>query len=256
QDEVIFATRSGEVYALAADGTVVQELSTGNDQPVGSPVVHDWYGTGQNVILIAAGNKVYGWNENGELLPQFPFTLNETITAPLTIADVDGDGMPNAIVATANRQIHILNGRGVNINGWPITTHASIQSAPKVDTYRNTFSIIAFAGNAVYGWNANGQRLNNFPVFINASFNGAPLIYDDHILGGAADGHLYAIGPSPLFSAALDSYRSGSTSNVESISVSNRPLVGSPGIGQEESNSGQAKIVTTSSNGAIFLLNM
>ena len=114
---------------------------------MGSPVVYDWYGTGQNVILVAAGNKIYGWNDNGEVLPKFPFELPEQITTPLTIADINGNRLPNAIVGTVDRKLHVLNGRGNDLPGWPVTTNRSINTPPLVDYYQSTLAVIAFSSN-------------------------------------------------------------------------------------------------------------
>jgi len=124
QDEIIFATKSGNLYALAADGTVVLQANTGTDTPIGSPVISDWYATNENVILLAAGDKIYGWNDNGQPLPKFPFQLDEKITAPLLVDDIDRNGLPKAVAATADRKLNVLNGRGENMGGWPVTTNA------------------------------------------------------------------------------------------------------------------------------------
>jgi len=261
QDEVIFATGSGNVYALAADGTVVMQGNTSSDTPIGSPVIYDWYGTNQKVILQAAGNKIYGWDDNGQLLPKFPFELGEQITTPLVVEDVDRNGLPDAIVATANRQLHVLNGRGQNLNGWPVTTNAEINTKPVIDNSQGVYTILAFAENALHSWFADGSQKNGFPKFINASFTGSPVSYDDHILGNAADGYLYAIGPDKMFADSLNVFESSNeSSDIEAIYASNSSLVGSPSVDNlqvqnEDKTYNEPMILTMSSNGSIFLIN-
>jgi hypothetical protein len=261
RDEVIFATKSGDLYALAADGTVVMRASTGSDTPIGSPVVYDWYGTNQNVILLAAGNKVYGWNDNGELLPKFPFELNEKITSPLVVEDIDRDGLPNAMAATANRKLHLMNGRGENINGWPITTNAEIRTSPTVTNYQGATTIFAFAENALHGWRANGNERDGFPKFINASLNGSPLLYEGNILGNAADGYLYSMGPNQLFDDSLNVFETSTeSSDIEAVYASNSALVGTPSVHDltvkdENQTHRESMILTMSSNGSVFLIN-
>lgn len=260
REEVIFATESGNVYALAADGTVVIEANTGTDTPVGSPIVYDWYGTNQNVILLPAGNKIYGWDDNGQPLPQFPFELDEQITSPLVVNDVDEDGLPNVLIATANRQLHVLDGRGDNINNWPVTTNSEVNSKPAVENYRGSKSVIAFSENAVHAWLANGSERGEFPKFINAALSGSPVVYEGNILGNAADGYLYSIGPQQLFADSLNVYESSDESSpIEAIYASNSSLEGSPSVQKLTVREGnqtfsEPMILTMSSNGSIFLI--
>lgn len=261
RNEIIFATKSGDLYALAADGTVVMRTNTGSDTPIGSPVVYDWYATNQNVILLAAGNKIYGWNDNGEPLPKFPFELDEKITSPLIVDDVNLDGLPNAMVATANRKLHLLNGRGENINGWPITTNAEVTTSPTVTNYQGTKTIFAFAENALHGWRANGNEREGFPKFINASLNGSPVIYEGNILGNAADGYLYSIGPNQQFADSLNVFETSTeSSDIEAVYASNSALVGTPSVHDltvqdKDQIHQEPMILTMSSNGSVFLIN-
>jgi len=207
---------------------------------------------------LAAGSKIYGWDDNGDLLPKFPFELNEQITTPLTIADLNENRLPDAIVATADRKLHALNGRGNNLRGWPVTTNARIRSAPVVDYFENTRAVIAFSSNAVHAWNATGDALENFPTFVNAALNGSPFVFEDTILGNAVDGNLYAIGGESQFSDSLD-VSGNSSQNVQAVYVSNSSLTGTPSAAElTVKNDGdrfsEKMILTTSSNGSLFLL--
>lgn len=262
RDEIVFATESGKVFALAADGTVAFEAETGDDIPVGSPVVYDWYGSGQNVILVAAGNKVYGWNENGNLLPQFPFSLNEQITTPLVVEDVTRNGLPEALVATADRRLHLLDNRGQDRNGWPVTTNTVIESKPAVEQYYGSRSILAFSANAVHAWEVNGTIKEEFPKFINASLTGSPVVQNGNILAGAADGYLYSVGPNRLFADTLDAYNvsEDNPSDIESIYISSSSISGLPSVQQNLRIEGETgaftgtMLLTMDSNGSVYLL--
>lgn len=260
RDEVIFATNSGSIYALATDGTVVLQVDTDNDKPIGSPVVYDWYSTGQKVILQAAGNKVYGWDDSGSPLPRFPFELDELITSPLTVSDVDRNGLPEAIVATADRNLHALDGRGNNLKGWPLTTNAQVTSTPLVDYFQGNLSVIAFSANAVHAWTPGGSPKADFPKFVNATLNGSPVIHNNTILGGAADGNLYSVGNNITFSDSLNVYSNTSdSSDIGAVYVSNSALLGTPSIHNlsirsDEHNHNGPAILTMSSNGSVFLL--
>ncbi|NGP78081.1 hypothetical protein G3570_15640 [Balneolaceae bacterium YR4-1] len=263
RDEVVFATENGSIYALAADGTVVLKLDTGSDTPVGSPVVYDWYATNQRVILIAAGNKIYGWDETGSSLPQFPFELNEQITSPLAVQDIDRNGLPEALVATANRQLHAFDGRGQNLTGWPLTTNSVIRTKPTIDYYEGAYSVMAFSENAIHAWFPDGVPRDGFPKFVNASLSGSPYLYQGRILAGAADGYLYAVGRNRLFADSLNIYSGTSQeSGIEAVYVSNSALTGTPTVQnvrvradeESETHSGDM-IISMSANGSAFLLN-
>lgn len=264
RDEVIFATKSGQIHALASDGTDVLSMNTQTDTPIGSPVVYDWYGNGTQVILQAAGRKIYAWNTTGELLPKFPMRVDEQITAPLVVADVSRDGIPELLVATANRELHALDGRGKDISGWPQKTNAIIQSKPVLENVDREWSVWVFAENGLHAWDTNGMRRDGYPKFINASYTGHPVFYKDHILGGAKDGHLYAMGQSPLFADSLNVYETqGSMSDdsysTQAIYISNTAINGSPSvhhltIQHDEIQETDDYILTMSSNGSVFLL--
>ncbi len=256
RNEIIFASPSGSVYALSADGNRILEANTGSDTPIGSPVVYDWYGTDKNVILLAAGNKIYGWDENGDLLPRFPFALDETITSPLVVTDVNGNGLPNALVATADRKLHTLNGRGNNINGWPVTTNTQITARPVVEEFMNSKTIVAFSGNGVHAWEINGSTKEGFPRFTNAPINGSPQIFEDYILANAEDGNLYAMGADQLFPNSQDASNSSGSSF---INISSSPLTGTPSVSDMRVRSdGQlaegTMIVTADANGSFYIL--
>lgn len=63
-DEIIFSTTTGRIEAVAFDGTSVMQAQTNDgDVPIGSPVLYDWYGNGQPVILQAQVQKcTHGMN--------------------------------------------------------------------------------------------------------------------------------------------------------------------------------------------------
>lgn len=260
RNEVIFSTKNGSVYVLASDGTVIVQMSTDDETPIGSPVVFDWYGNNQNVIMQAAGNRVFAWNRNGDILPNFPVLLNEEITTPLTIMDVTGNGVAEMILTTADRSIHILNARGAAITGWPQNTNTVVRSKPLIREFNGQLSLIAFAENALHAWNINGQRRNGFPVFLPAQINGSPVVYGRHLLGAGMDGSLYSVGTSPLFSEGLSSSHRSDSLHVQSISVSNSSLNSTPLIRDlmlrgEDGLYREDLILVQSSIGSLYLYN-
>lgn len=270
RNEILFATTKSRIYALATDGTSIFETDTGTDIPIGQPLVFDWYGNNQQAILIAAGNKIYAWNNRGEPLPNFPIEMNEQITAPLQVADVSRNGRPELIVATADRKINVLDGRGENISGWPQTTNSKIDSQPKFQQNGDSWSVWAYAENGLFSWSTNGRLQSGYPVFIESSFKGEPFFYKDNIIAAAADGNLYSIGKNKIFTdslsrevrietASLD--ENENLTSIESIYVSNSSLLNTPIIKtlniniEDNVNIREEMFITQSANGSVFIFN-
>ncbi|TVQ13762.1 MAG: hypothetical protein EA364_05810 [Balneolaceae bacterium] len=207
RDEVLFATSNGDVLALATDGSILFQARTGADIPIGSPIVYDWYANNQKAVIMAAGNKIYAWNNRGVLLPNFPFTLPEDITAPIEIADITRSGLPEVIVTTADRKVHILNGRGQNITGWPQNVNARVLTKPVAANIGGRWGIWAIAENTIHAWEVNGNPRTNYPFFASSSLNGSPVFINNTLLTGTADGKVLALGEIPLFSDTLATVR-------------------------------------------------
>lgn len=260
REEIIFSTLNSSVYVLASDGTAVIQTSTLGDIPVGSPVVYDWYGNNQKVIMQAAGDKVYAWNSSGDLLPNFPVSVGEEITTPLTVLDFTGNGVAEMIVATADRRIHILNARGQAINGWPQSTNSIVRYAPLITELNGTKSLFAFAENTLHGWYVNGLRRTGFPQFLPSQMQGRPEKFEDHLLGAGLDGNLYSIGLQPLFADSLSTTHPSEILQVQSLVVSNNSLNVTPSraeiLYRDISGTQLVRnnlIILQSSNGSIFL---
>lgn len=261
RDEIIFTTDRGEIFVLASDGTTVTQTETGGDSPIGPPVVYDWYGNNQNVIMAAAGNRIYAWNDAGDVLPNFPIDIGEEITTPLTVSDINRNGVAEIMVGTSDRQLHILDSRGEPLSGWPQSTNAVIRSKPLITELAGQRSIFAFAENALHGWEINGNSRNDYPVFLPSQMTGSPERLDSHLLGAGLDGSLYSIGPEELFPDTLANTHSESSPVVQSIQVSSMSLSSTPVTGntllrdEDDRLVREDVILVQAGNGALFIYN-
>lgn len=232
-DEVLVATTRGSVYGIAGDGTVLfqTEMEVG-DVPVGSPVAFDWYGNNQTAILVGASNKIYAWNTNGDLLPQFPFNLDEPLTASITIADVTRNGISEIIAVTNDRNVHVLNGRGENIEGFPVMTNAISEHQPRFLQVNGNWAVQAVAENGLFMWDSKGRLMDGFPLFLAASVSSELVRYEDALFMGANDGHLYSISKNRVFADSLNVLAETpldtltSDLKVGALYVSNSPVSG------------------------------
>lgn len=207
RDEVIFSTVNGSLIALATDGTSVLQLSTSPDRPIGSPVLYDWYGNRQNVLMQAAGDKIYAWDRNGKTLPAFPVSLGEMITSPLLVQDLTRNGIPEMVVATADRRLHVLNSRGVPIPGWPQTTNTVITTPVRILQNGNQLAVAAASENTVHVWDVSGSLLNGFPIFTGAPVTGTPSQSGSTLLFSTISGQLFASPFASLGTAASGTFR-------------------------------------------------
>lgn len=259
-DEIIFSTTDGRVFALATDGTTVMQATTNGLTPVGSPQLYDWYGNGQQVVMLAAGSKIFAWNESGNLLPRFPLELESQISAPILVQDVLRNGVPEIVTATEDRKVHVLDGRGENVRGWPQNTNATVLTQPVFELLDGEWSVWAFSENALHSWQRDGQTRAGFPQFVNARLTGIPMVFDEQVLATAADGYLYSIGEQPLFTDSLATIISEDVISVRSLYVANTELSkaslnenvllrDTTGFFRED------LIATQSSNGSLFLYN-
>lgn len=209
-----------------------------------------------------AANKIFAWNKNGDVLPNFPVVLEEDITTPLIVQDVFENGVPEIVVATANRNLHILNTRGQPVTGWPNSTNSVINAAPLIADFEGEKSIFAFSENILHAWDINGQRRNGFPAFLPSQINSSPVMANNHILGAGLDGDLYAVGNSTLFSDSLSTVHTSDSITIESIPVSNSGLSGAPVFKEElmmRTDEGLERInviLTQSDNGSVFIYSL
>jgi outer membrane protein assembly factor BamB len=235
RNEVLAATTGGVVVALAPDGTQIFRVSTGSDRPVGSPTVIDWYANNQMAVMIGAGNKIYAWNNNGIGLPGFPVILSENITAPLLITDITRNGLPEIVVATADRMVHVLDQRGNNIQGWPQSVNAPVRSRPIVEAAGNRRTIYAYAENVIFAWEGTGFTRAGFPVFNRSPLRGPMFLDRNHLIAGTADGTVIAIGSgeyfSPSFSNILNmTEQPAANTIIQGVQLTNGGIVVRPEI--------------------------
>tara|TARA_R110000868_G_scaffold294140_1_gene554718 strand:- start:79655 stop:82294 length:2640 start_codon:yes stop_codon:yes gene_type:complete len=259
-EEIIFATQAGNIRALAFDGTVVMNATTNGEIPIGSPVMYDWYGNGQPIILLAAGTKVYAWNEAGNLLPQFPIEIGERISAPIVVTDVLRNGIPEIIIATENRKLHVVDGRGQNVRGWPQFTNTIVTTQPTFTQVDGTWSIWAYSQNILHSWLRSGGVRPGYPTFTNASFTSSPYIFENQILGSATDGYVYSIGQKPSFKDSLAVSIQMDSISIKSLYATNNQLTSfsvQPNVLLRDSTKFYRSdlYITQSANGSIFLFN-
>ena len=175
--------------------------------------------------MLGAGTKIFAWNQSGTLLPKFPIELNQQITAPIVVTDVRRNGIPEVIAATEDRLIHVIDGRGENVSGWPKSVNTAVTSKPVFAQVDGTWSVWAFSQNILHSWLRNGAVRPGYPQFVNAGFNGSPMIYESSVYGAGSNGNFYSIGKNPSFSDSLGTFVRMDSISVKSLYVTNNELL-------------------------------
>jgi hypothetical protein len=267
REEILVSTQGGTVAAIAADGTIVFRVSTGIDTPVGSPIAYDWYANNQMAVIQGAGNKIYGWSNNGSPLPGFPILLSETLSAPIVITDITRNGIAEIVAATSDRQLHVLNQRGQNINGWPQSLNASIRVKPTVSNWMGSNSIIAYSENVLFAFDTNGVVKAGFPMFNRSPLRGDVTLHNDYLIIGSADGTVLSIGRGTLFptgNAPIISppSQSGGDITVQGLRLADSGIMVRPQVSTHTIRLDETNVVTepvifiVTDQGSLFAVNL
>jgi hypothetical protein len=153
-------------------------------------------------------------------VPGWPVSLNyqgKSLSAP-AIGDVDGDLYPEVVFTTQHGVVHVIDGRGYEENGWPVTglstwtyTTPALANIFTEPTIRPRLEIVVADqtmydqnhnfvrhGN-VYMFNYNGTLRPGFPVTLSSGISSSPVLGDldrdsqYEIVQACRDGRIYAL---------------------------------------------------------------
>ena len=147
--------------------------------------------------------------EDPRMLAGYPVALGSSVESAPALADLDGDGIWEVVVASGEGTVHVLDGRGQPLPGWPVRVglhpavdperegnhlgapamggalaadaRQSILAAPAVgalDGAGNPDVVAATMDGELYAWRADGSLRPGFPVHMNYE-NCAPELRDE-----------------------------------------------------------------------------
>ncbi len=121
-------------------------------------------------------------------LPGFPFSLEASGESSPVLADLDGDGVHEIIVAGTDGRVHALRGDGTELSGWPVELDPLFDAHPDsagftsgavpvpregviapssvadIDGDGQPEVVTASLAGGVFAWHADGTPVAGFPV--------------------------------------------------------------------------------------------
>ena len=173
-DVVFCCMEQGIIYAYDSDLNLLEGFPLWvNEKLKSSPVLGDIDKDGYLEIIVTSQNKIFAYNFNGTPVSNFPVTVSrpggstDLIDSSPILGDVDGDGYPDIIVGTKNKQILAYNKDARLVKGFPLATGGAVTSSPillNLDKDANAELLTASDDGFIYAWELPGEyNEENFP---------------------------------------------------------------------------------------------
>jgi hypothetical protein len=129
--------------------------------------------------------QLVAWDESGALRPGFPVALREPAWSSVASGDLDGDDLPELVVATLGGDIVVVHGNGTELRDGdanPATTGVFKRigagfhpGTPAIADLTNTGTLAIVYGGGdgfLHAWHGDGTNLPGFPVALGAGVYG------------------------------------------------------------------------------------
>jgi M6 family metalloprotease-like protein len=145
--EIIIQTLDGALYAAHADST---EVADGDNNPAtfgvlvppnpatggGQPILADLNGDGAMEIIrgrsagVSGGSFLTAYRDSAGTITSYSVPIGGATITPAGAADLDGDGLPEVIVASTRAGFGDLTASGLSIANWEIFTDPLLPTDP------------------------------------------------------------------------------------------------------------------------------
>jgi M6 family metalloprotease-like protein len=173
--EVVLVSGDGEIHAWDSNLNPLTgfPVETNINMIRANPVLGDLDKDGYLDIVVAYQDKIFAFNFNGTPLSNFPITVSHSgdstnlIDSSPILGDVDGDGYPDIVVGTKNKQILAYNKDGKMVDGFPLPVDGTVNASPillNLDNDDNAEFLTASDDGFLYAWELPGDyKKESFP---------------------------------------------------------------------------------------------
>ncbi len=124
---------------------------------------------GRQDILFVSEGKIYALDYNGVIKEYFPAKINGYVKSGISVADINNDGLYEAIFVTESGDLFAYSSNGKIVPGFPFKTTPTT-STPALFNYNDTLGIIIF--------NKNGISTNNlFAYKTNVKYDDSKILW-------------------------------------------------------------------------------
>jgi hypothetical protein len=134
-------------------------------------------------VVPTKSSEVNAYNHDGSVLWTRWIANNVFFTPSPALADFDGDGTLETVIASSNRNLYIISSNGSNYPGWPIpySTVTYTESSPVVADMDGDGSLDIILGDEskfLSVWDINGNMHDGFPIATGDFVRATPTIAD------------------------------------------------------------------------------
>ena len=200
QNDLVFCSRSGNIFALRLNGDIIFNYHT-DTSFLFTPVLADIDGNGTLETIVGGINgKLYAVSSSGQLMNGFPFELGGIINSELAAADFDGNGSFEIVAGSTNGLLTVVGANGIVRNGFPVQLNGPVTGFP---TITNTNRIVCSTPTDIYIISPEGNIIatRNINTHITGGFAVGNITADNtgtDIAGVTLNGILYAFTDSGI----------------------------------------------------------
>ncbi len=141
---ILAGSRNDYLYGINQTGEIKFSYYTG-DKVDSSPIILEF----NNEVIIFFGSSngnLYAIDTNGNNVNGFPVNIGSAIESSPTIADFNGDGIPEIVVSSVSNDLKIYNLNGTEYKQIPITFEFPFSGHPVISDIDNDGDLEIFVG--------------------------------------------------------------------------------------------------------------
>ncbi len=197
---IVFISSDRNLFLLDAQGKVVPPFPLALDEyhriP---PVLADLNNDGETeIITVSQRGKIKVFTVQGDTL--WTRDLAETIYGNVAVADVDGDSLPEIVLGSMKKRLHVLDEQGNEQAGFPVNVGSFVEKGVAlgdVDGDGRAEIIFGTFDRKLHCFNEQAAEESGWPVALNSRARFTPVIAQDiqgqHIFITDRDNHALLI---------------------------------------------------------------